>query len=188
MSAVNVRRVVAVAAVVLGLAVSSASAGGSLALDGKRKTKVRYDGQLTEPAANFGTDRANNLGSDPTMPALSDCSANSCDITELRLSLPKGSSTGWLQALLTLPRSMNVTVVLYDAKGRAVQYADATNPCCGGSVACCASMPSAEYQIPLSVSRIPAGRYRLVVFDRGGAGTFRAEVEFHAHPQDRRRS
>jgi hypothetical protein len=180
--------VVAVAAVVLGLTASSAGAGGSLALDGKRKTTVRYDGQLSEPAANFGADRANNLGPDPTMPVLSDCTAKSCDITELRLSLPKGSSTGWLQALLTIPRTMNVTVVLYDAKGRAVQYADVSNPCCGGSVECCASTPSAEYRIPLSVSRIPAGRYRLVVFDRGGVGTFQAEVEFHAHPQDRRRS
>lgn len=183
----NVRRVFAVAAVVLGLAASSAGAGGSLALDGKRKTKVHYDGQLSEPATNFGVDRASNVGGDPTMPALSDCTARSCDITELRLTLPKGTSSGWLQAVLTVPWEMNVTVVLYDAKGNAVQYADTTNPCCG-AVACCDGAPSSDYQMPLSVSRMPAGRYRLVVFDRGAPGTFRAQVEFHAHPQDRRRS
>jgi hypothetical protein len=179
--------VVAVAAVVLGLAASTSHAGGSLALDGKRKTTVRYDGQLSEPAANFGADRA-NVNGDPTqatMPVISDCTANSCDITELRLSLPKGSSTGWIQAMLTVPRTLNVTVVLYDAKGRTVGHADVTT---GAVVECCAGAPSQDYHLPLSVSRITAGRYRLVVFDRGGVGTFLATVEFHAHPQDRRRS
>jgi hypothetical protein len=179
---VNARRTLAATAVLLGLVASSADASGTVALDGKKHTKASYSASLSEPAASTNPDRASAQAGDPTMPSLADCTQSACDITDLRLSVPKGSTAGWFEANVTVDRTMNVTVVLYDAKGRAVEYSDVTRPCCNGTV----STGDSTYVVPLAASRLRAGSYQLVVFDRGGLGSFSAAVEFHAHPPDRK--
>jgi hypothetical protein len=178
----NARRALAAAAVALGLVAPSAVAGGSVALDGTKRTRTSYAATLTQPAASVSPDRT-SANSDPTMPSLADCTATSCDITELRLTLPKGSTVGWFEANLSVQRSLNVTVVLYDANGRAVEHSDVTRPCCTGPAP---QGNATDYAVPLAVSRLAAGKYRLVVFDRGGVGPFSASLEFHAHPPDRK--
>ncbi|MDQ1710593.1 MAG: hypothetical protein QOE45_43 [Frankiaceae bacterium] len=183
------RRALTVMLVALGLVASAADASGTRALDGQKRYRVRYGASLSQPAT-AGVQRA-GASTDPsqaTMPMVADCSAASCDITDLTLTLPKGSTAGWFQVVVTVPQTLNIAVVLYDAKGRTVQSADITHSCCNWSVDCCASSPGGDYRVPLSVARLAKGRYRLVVFDRGGLGTFQADVEFHALPPDRRRT
>jgi hypothetical protein len=175
---VTVRRTVLVAAVVLGAFAPDAGAKGSAALDGAKKVHVRYTGSLSTPAMS-----ADTLRSDSLTPSRSDCTKDSCDTTSLRLTLPKGSVEGRFQVSVATGRNLNVMIGLYDARNRLVSSADVSSKD-SQPYSCCDTIGDG-YAVVLRVARLRAGRYTVVVFDRGGLGDFTADVDYHAHPPNR---
>jgi hypothetical protein len=159
------------------LAGTHADAASTFSMDGKRTKQKRYSGTLTE----FAQAR-NGSPDDPVTPTLEDCSATSCDIRELRLMLPKGTTWGRFRATVKLPMQSAATLVLYDTKGKVVTMDDAVTA--GGAMnPCCEEL---SYHLDLSQERLRAGRYTLAIINRAGMGDFKASVDWVAHPPDRR--
>jgi hypothetical protein len=170
----------AVTAVLLGL-VAPATAGAAEAyrLDGKRTTVRKYSATLNEASLPM-----RSVTGAPTTPSPDDCTPGSCDLRELRLALPRGTSSGVFTAALSVPVTMAAAVVLYDSEGTYVAGADAalldlTPNCCGDD--------PLRYTLKIAKDRVPAGRYTIAIVNRGGTGKVDATVTWHAHPPDRRR-
>ena len=119
----------------------------------------------------------------PTTPSPDDCTPGSCDLRDLRLTLPRGASSGVFTAELDVPATMAVAVVLYDSDGTYVAGADAV--LLGLMPACCGD--PLRYTLKIAKDRVPAGGYTIAIVNRGGTGKVEATVTWKAHPPDRRR-
>ncbi|HEX8004561.1 MAG TPA: hypothetical protein VF519_17870 [Mycobacteriales bacterium] len=172
----NLRPIAAVATALACLVGTPATAADAVALDGVRATHATYDGHVNEAA--YATEPV----AIDTYPNRAYCTAESCDVTDVRLTLPKGSTAGRFRVTITTPPQLNAAVDLYNARGERMAHADLLEN--GGSF-CCTDVP--YLTVSFSVARLPAGRYTLVVFDRGGSGSFTADVDYKAYPPDRRR-
>ena len=170
------RRLLAATLAGVALLSSAADARGVKALDGVKRTKTTYEGTLTDAAAGTGTVMFR-------APSVDDCTDQSCDVTQLRLTLPKGSIEGKFTVTVRVPRELNLTVGLYNAKGGEVELADMTSP--GSTATSCCDPLETAYHVVLKIFRLPAGKYTLVMYDHGGIGTFRSTVEYTAHPPSR---
>jgi hypothetical protein len=183
---VNVRRLAVATMVALGLLAPAASATGTKALDGTRTTHARYTGTLTQPAYRVVVDPARvRTDPSPADPNRADCTKESCDVTALRLTVPRGSSTGRFVVSVKAVRELSVGIFLYDATGEQVAQADVDRfdsfylpPCCGAA-------PDEGYTRGFVVPRLDAGKYTLVIYNRAGYGEYTADVTFTAHPADR---
>lgn len=173
----NVRRIVTVAAVALGLlATGPADAAGTYALDGKRTKSKVWSGELSQVAVPMSA--TTRLSTDPL---IDDCtSASACDVKELRLTLPKNTSQGIfsVQVLVELP--LMAAVGLYTPQGEAILVDDGLllGPAIGGEYLY-------EYTLDLSRYRMDPGRYLLAIINRGGQGPYKATLRWTAHPPDR---
>lgn len=166
------RRLAVCTLLATGLLAPAAGASGTYALDGKARTHVRFGASLTVPAMSLRTD---------TQPQPGDCvSDGACDRTVLRLTLPKGSTVGRFEAVAHVDRNVNVAFGLYDAKGNPVDYADVTTE--ESQPYDCCDEVSPGYVVVVKVARLKAGKYTMIAYDRGGAGTYYADVTYHAHP------
>ncbi len=174
------RLILATVGVMLTVTVPGAHAASAMTLDGKGRTHVRYTGNLKLPAVKVSGDR---MRADILTPSVADCGVTSCDITQVRLLLPRGTSTGRLTVAVTVDRTLNGYVVLYDGKGQQVHAVDLV----GAFPACCTGTET-TYVLAFTEWQLYAGKYSLVLFDRGGAGNFTADVEFKAHPPDRQKA
>jgi hypothetical protein len=179
---VPLRRAVAAAAVAVGLLAGSAAADSSVALDGRKRVRATFQGTVSNAAVAVGPDSV-RIDADPTEPRPSDCVPGSCDTTKLRLTLPKGHSKGWFEVKVTAPRTLHLALAVLDAKNRTMQW---TDPVGNGQVVgeCCGTIPT-TYTLTLSKARMDPGTYSIVVYDRGGFGSFTGTVDFHALPKDR---
>ena len=176
----TLRTLAAVATALVCAVATPSTAGGTITLDGVRRTNVQYDGELTELA--WSTDGSRVTVIDPFEPYLEDCQTSaSCDITALRVTLPKGTTAGKLKVVVTLPRQMNGAVALFDAEGTRVAKGDIVE----NAEPLCCEVPN--WKVSFTVGRLPAGKYSLVVFDRGGNGRFTLDATFRANPPDRLR-
>jgi hypothetical protein len=173
----SLRRTVAVAAALVGALAPSATAGGTVSLDGAKKSHHVYHGQLGGSALGGGT-----VGS--VRPERAACNAGTCDVTTFRLSLPGSSRVGRFNVRLDVTRSLDAVVALYDAEGTEVEAADVTEAD-QQPIQCCEEIGTG-YQLHFEVPRLPAGTYELVVFDRAGTGGFDATVDYTARPPERR--
>lgn len=176
----QVRRTAVVAVALLCALAAPSRASGTVQLDGLRRTHATYKATLTETAV--GTERI-NVSPDP---AIDDCGKDSCDITAVVLRLPHGTSSGRFKATLTMPREFNGAIALFDREGQRVSQADIASSCCGDSVIrCCDQVPSVEWKVSFVVPRLAAGSYTVVVWDRGGVGEVKTDLDFRANPPDR---
>lgn len=171
----NVRSLAAVATVLACAFVAPSHAGKPVALDGVRRTHVTYEGSVSTPA--FSPESA---ASGSTEANRADCTQTSCDVTAVRLTVPRGSAGGRFKAMVTMPPQLTVAVALYDARGDRAAYADLSS----GSWTT-AQMP--YLQLQFTVPRLPAGNYTLVVFDRAGQGSFTVDLDYKALPPARKR-
>lgn len=176
----NSRRLAAVATALACALVAPANASGELSLDGVKRTHATVKGLVQTPAFTV-------VGI-PTMtdvdPHPASCTTTSCDFTDLSLTVPNGSSTGRLKVTVTMPRELNASVGLFDARGQRVAKADVVdslNDCCTPE----SYVPF--WQMSFVVTRLVPGPYQVVVFDRGGLGEFTLDVDFRANPPDRQR-
>lgn len=170
-------RPLAVVAVALSCAFATATtAGGTVVLDGVRRTKAVVKGEVTEPAFV-----ASERLVEPLDPTLKECGSTSCDITVVTATLPRGSTAGRFRVTVTMPRSLNGYIALYNREGERIAQADLLQ-----NQSCCdLDEMFPEWKATFVVARLAAGTYRLVVFDRGGSGTFTADLDFRANPPDR---
>ncbi|MDQ1711013.1 MAG: hypothetical protein QOE45_463 [Frankiaceae bacterium] len=169
----------ALAGLLTGILASGASANGSIALDGRKRTHAKASGNVVDPVVGDPTSRTS---SETFTPSVADCTDTSCDITRLRLTLPNGVSSGRLDIVLTMPVTLNAQVVLYDADGKERLSADMTSDW-NDAAACCDTFDS--YQFHLSDPRMKAGAYTLVVYDTGGSGRFSTDIDYVARHPDR---
>jgi hypothetical protein len=180
------RRIALATSIMLAALSPFAHAAGTKPLDGKRRTHVRYTSNLQDPAVNTQTDR---VRTDLLTPTLEDCTKTSCDITQLRLTLPANTTWGAFDVTLTVPRELNVYVALYDAKGAAVHSVEPVDPndddCCTDYLPPCCDSPDTTYVVDFSIGRLRAGTYTLVVYDRGGFGVVTTDVSYRALHPDR---
>lgn len=169
------RRTIAAAGVLLGMVAATTShAAEAFSFDGKRRTTTTYRGNLSRPTVN---------STNPTVPSRASCTEQvSCDVKELRLTLPKGAQWGKLRAWVTFPKQLNGAVYVYNSAGDEIAHRAATEeeP---------ATMANADpsYELMVEDNRVPAGRYYLVVYDQGGLGEFEAVFSWIAHPPSRPR-
>ena len=176
----NLRPLAAVATALACAFATPSAAGNTVALDGVRRTHATYKGQVTETAFAASAER---LPLYPMEPAIEDCTTpESCDITPVRLTLPKGTTAGRFKVTVTMPRELNGAVALFDAEGERVAKADLLEN--NESICCTVDTWKASFV----VTRMPAGHYTLVVFDRGGVGTFSVDLDYKALPPDRQRT
>jgi len=176
---VNLRRLAVVAAALACAVAAPSTAGGSMAMDGVRRTHAVYKGVVTSPALTLD---ANRVASYPVEPAIEDCGPpGSCDLTTLRLTLPKGTTAGRFRATITMPLELNGAVALFNAEGERVAQGDVLS---NGQTLCC---DAPRWQVTLAVARLAPGQYTLVVFNHGGQGEFTADVDFKANRPDRQR-
>ncbi len=172
------RRIAAAVAVCAALVAPSAEARGTVSLDGYRRTKTSYSGTLSQPNASMTFHPERGL-----TPTVQGCNDGSCDQTQLRLTLPKRSIEGKLVVTVEAPHLLATSIGLYNTKGTELAYSEMTSNSQG--TVCCSGEPPEGYILTLKVARLKAGRYTLVVFDRGGVGAFTAKVEYKAHPPSR---
>lgn len=177
----TVRQLAAVATALACALATPSTAGGEVVLDGARRTHATVRGEVTTPAFTIaGVPEIVEI--DPTTTS---CTTTSCDFTDLRLTVPRGSSSGRFKVTLTMPRELNGSVALFNAKGERLAKADITQPnepmCCSGDEL----YPT--WRISFVVTRLVPGTYQLVVFNRGGVGEFTADLEYKANPPDRQR-
>lgn len=176
-------RTVTIASLALALVGVPARAAGNRTLDGVRHTQLTYTGSLNRPALPVATDRARL--DDPLVPQLTDCTVASCDVTRLRLTVPRTAPGGRFAVNLLVERTLSLYVALYDAKG-VEKYAVQTAPSNDGS--CCVTYVQPKntagtvqwYELSFALGRLPAGTYTLAVYDRGGTGAFSAVVDYRA--------
>jgi hypothetical protein len=176
---VRYRRSLAAAAALVGVLAGSASARGTISLDGRAHTHASVSGNVVDPVVGDPTSRTS---SQTFTPSVADCTDTSCDVTRLRLTLPRGISSGRLDIVLTMPVTLNAQVVLYDADGRERLTADMTSDW-NDAAACCDTFDT--YQFRLSDPRMKAGTYTLVVYNTGGSGRFTTDVDYVARHPDR---
>ena len=177
----NVRRTLVATSVLVGLLASAADAAGTVTLDGKKRTVARYEGDLEE----FAYSTAAASRTDPTVPAREDCTEQSCDIKELRLSVPKGSPSGRFRATLTADRALNAAFYLYGSKGQVLASADTLKePEASGEIG--AEPDDLTYTLTLTVARLIPGKYALTAYNRGGSGHYLVEITYYALPPPRR--
>ncbi|HEV2890780.1 MAG TPA: hypothetical protein VGX28_10445 [Frankiaceae bacterium] len=155
------------------IAMPSTAAPG-VAMDGVRRTHSTYEGQVSDPAFSLESAIVGEA-------SRADCSATSCDATPVRLTVPKGSAGGRFKAVVTMPPQLAVSIGVYDAKGSRVAYTDIPS----GGWACCQSLPYS--QLTVTIARLPAGSYTVVIFDRAGQGTFTVDLDYKANPPARER-
>jgi hypothetical protein len=174
---VNVRRVlVAASAVGALLASTPATAVGTYTLDGHRTTSKTWSGVLDAPSVPVTG--ATRLATDPV---LEDCTAQSCSVRNLRLTLPKGRTKGEFVVSGVFDASMAGALVLYNAKGEYVRSADLVG-CCGQF-----DVEQSTYGLNFKIKMLNAGRYTFAVVNRGGTGTFKATITWTALPPERRK-
>lgn len=174
----NLRPLAAVALALSCAFATPSTAGGTVSLDGVQRTRAVVRGEVSEPAFV-----ASERLVDPLEPTRKECASTSCDVTVVHVSLPKGSTAGRFRVTVTMPRALNGYVALYNREGERIAKADIINP---GDTFCCdpqAMFPN--WKATFVVSRMVAGTYTLVVFDRGGVGDFTADLDFRAYPPDR---
>ncbi len=174
----NLRSLAAVAIALSCAFATPSTAGGTVELDGVRRTHAVVRGQVSEPAF-VASERLVN----PLEPTLKECGSTSCDLTLVHVSLPKGSTAGRFRATVTMPRALNGYVALYNREGQRVGQAHLLQP--GESFCCDVQGMYPNWQVTILVPRLVAGTYTFVVFDRGGVGDFTAELDFRAYPPDR---
>lgn len=174
----NLRPLAAVAIALSCAFATPSTAGGTVSLDGVRRTHAVVRGQVSEPAFV-----ASERLVDPLEPTLKECGTSSCDLTFINVSLPKGSTAGRFRATVTMPRALNGYAALYNREGERVGKAHILEP--GDSFWNGTQGVYPNWQVTISVSRMVAGSYTLVVFDRGGVGDFTADLDFRAYPPDR---
>lgn len=170
----NLRPLVTVAIALACAFGTPSTAGAPVAMDGVKRTHATYEGEVFAPA--FSLESA-MLGEADR----SDCTTTSCDMTPLRLTVPKGSAGGRFKAVVTIPPQLTVAIGLYDAKGSRVAYTDMPS----GGWTCCAELP--YMQMSFTVARLAAGTYTFVVYDRGGQGSFTVDLDYKANPPARER-
>ena len=152
------------------LASAQADAATKHSLDGRRSKTARYNGDLLGPAIPVSG------ATDPTTPALDDCSDETCDIRELTLALPRQSSSGRFHATVVIDATLQASLVLYNAKGEVLQQMEGfTSP----------PSDTGTYVLDIHVERLSRGTYTLALVDRAGAGNFDATVAWVAHPPSR---
>jgi len=177
---VNVRPLAAVAVALLCASAAPSTAGGTVTLDGVRRTHTSYKGELTDSIAM--SSQAPPVLYDPV---IEDCevSPEACDITSVRLTLPRGTSSGRFKVTVTMPRELNGHVGLFDREGQRVATADVVT----NTEPICCTAEAGTWRAAFTVARLAPGDYTLVVFDRGGMGEFTAELDYKAYPPDRQR-
>lgn len=173
----TVRRLLVATSVAFGvLAAGPANAGQAYSLDGRRTTTKSWKATITEtsvPSMSTG---------DPLTPQLADCTARSCDVHQLRLTLPKGTTWGRLAARVTAPRGLETVLVLYDAKGEVISSRDGLM---AGDFTPGEDDPT-TYTMELSLNWVTKGTYTLALHNRAGAGEASATVEWVAKRPDRK--
>lgn len=173
----DVRTALAATSALIGLLASAApsSAANTHTMDGKKRTTATYKATLTEALVPSTPPRS--LLS--VTPELKDCRPASCDLRDLRLVLPKGTSRGNFTATIVIPRQLVASVVLYNATGDVVAEDDTVS-----MVACCDF--GTHYTFVVPYERLYTGRYTLAVMNRGGSGQFQGTIEWTAQPPDRK--
>ena len=175
----NLRPIAAVATALACAFATPSTAGGNVALDGVRRTHASFQAEVTDPAFTAGE---GGIPADPE-PSMQDCSSTSCDITALRLTLPKDSSAGRFKVTVTMPRELNGAVALYNVEGERVAKADLL----ANNESICCDLDE-TWKVSFVVARLTPGTYTFVVYNRGGSGTFTADIDYKANRPDRRRS
>lgn len=172
----NIRPLAALAIALSCAFAAPATAGGTVILDGVRRTNAVVRGEVNEPAF-VATERL----VEPFDPTLKECGSSSCDITVVTARLPRGSTSGRFRVTVTMPRSLNGYIALYNREGERIAQADILE-----SQTCCNPEDMyPDWRATFVVPRLAAGTYQLVVFDRGGRGQFTADLELRANPPDR---
>lgn len=167
------------AAVLAGVALlaGAADATGSSSLDGARRTNWTYTGRLDESTlATPGQGR--NPADAALAPHPSDCTTSSCDISRVRLSVPRGRQSGQFSYQVTFVGTTlgepnvasSASAALYDSRGNEVLV---TPFCC--------SMWSMRLDSP----RLPAGSYTIVIYNQGAPTSFEATLRWVANPPHR---
>lgn len=160
------RLVIAAVAVAVGLGgVADARSGGTL--DGSRRRSFSYDGDLT------GTTLPQQAVAGRDYPRPSDCGETDCDVTTLRLTVPRGRQSGRLDYVIRFDHSLSAEVALYDAADREVRRAESRE------------VEIDSYTMRLSVTRLRPGRYTIVVYAAAGSGSFQATAQWRVNPPHR---
>jgi hypothetical protein len=170
------RRVLATTTVLVALLAAAPAQAASYRMDGTRRKSTHYAGILDETSVPFAASNG-----DPRTPALADCTERSCDIRELQLTLPRGTSWGRFYASVRVERALGAAIALYDAKGSYVTGTDALDP---NAVL---NTDGPYYTLTVYRERMRPGRYTFAIVDRGGTGGFEVTAEWVAHPPDRRK-
>ena len=175
----TVRRLLVATSVAFGMLASApATAGQAYSLDGRRTTTKQWKATLTDTPVPLYV--ASN--EDPLMPSLADCTAGSCDVHQLRLTLPRGTTWGRLTAKVTAQRGLETVLVLYDAEGAVVGSRDGLM---AGEFSPGEDDPT-SYTMELSLNWLTKGTYTLALHNRAGAGEASASVEWVAKRPDRK--
>jgi hypothetical protein len=164
-----IRRTALVALAIAAVLAPSASAASKKppTLDGQRATSYSYHGTLAGPTVFTGL----LLGKPNTEPDPSWCSTETCDQTEIALTLPVGRLSGRLVVELTQAAESSTTgsmhFVVYDAEDRPLP-----------GQACCAATR-------FVATRMPKGTIKVVVYDDAGTVSFGVDVSWKANPPHR---
>lgn len=172
------RRTLVAATLAFGLLGSGSADAVGYRMDGVKRTKASYDGVLTQSVMRVPM----STTGDPMTPERGDCTAQSCDVRDLILTLPKGTTWGKFTATVTVERTVGAALYLYDPKGEIAASDDVL--LLGGW----SNAGATSYDLIIDVRRMRAGRYVLALVDRAGQGAFQAKVDWVAHPPDRRKS
>lgn len=176
------RRALAASIAVLGV-LAAAPAGAAppdYRLDGGKARTRQYSGSLTSPHVAFRGDPG-----DPLTPYAEGCTEYSCDLRTLQLVLPKGTSYGRFKVTVELPLELNAALVIYDAKMAPV-WTDELWRERGRKDTSDLELTGGYYRLEIQRMMLPAGTYTVGIIDRAGLGSFTADVEWSAHPPDRR--
>lgn len=142
-------------------------------LDGRRSRTTSYAGQLNGPAVPM----SGTMRQQPLEPDIDDCTDQSCDVRELRLTLPRNVSSGRFHATVVVDTALQASLVLYNAKGTVLAQHNAYDA---------EQKDDFTYQLDVHVERLPRGQYTLALVDRAGTGNFSATLAWVAHPADLR--
>lgn len=178
----DVRRALAATSVVAGLlgAAVPAHAGTTYTLDGRKTRTVQYQGVLSESSIKIESATREQ----PLAASRADCSATSCDLRAVNLTVAKGATAGRIKISVDFSRELEAALIVYDAKGAVVASDDVLSPSAGTQQNCCDDV---TYRLQIARERLPKGRYTIAIVDRVGIGSFAATVDWFAHPPDRRR-
>lgn len=173
------RSTLAATVVAVALLGGAAQATGSSTLDGTKRTDWSYQGQLDDSTLSTP-----GQGRDVTDAALephqSDCTPTSCDVSMVRLTVPRGRQSGRFtydvvlsEPVVGSPNTLATTVAaLYNSKGERVLR----------SSACCMLGT-----LRLTHPRLLAGNYKIVIYNQGAPTRFVASLKWVANPPHRSR-